>query len=237
MNHRQATLRALEALRHFAAQGDLTAVDAIAALTAGMVAERRKRDPNSPGAHRMRELRRRKTDPPEASQGASQAPSQSVSQEASQVVSQTPSQPSPLASPLPVSLSESFQLLTPSQQTQNACAREDVTKVYKHWLAVMGKDPARHKLTTDRRAKIVTRLRDHSADDLCAAIDGCKRSDFHMGAGGQAYNDLTTILKSASSVDQHIDRARGNGAAVQRKGAPAPVATAADWAEMEAEGG
>jgi uncharacterized phage protein (TIGR02220 family) len=77
----------------------------------------------------------------------------------------------------------------------------------------MGKSPARSKLTPKRKAKIEARLKEgYSVADLKAAIDGCKRSAWHMGENdrGQPYNGVQTIFRDGETVEGHIERAAGN---------------------------
>lgn len=87
----------------------------------------------------------------------------------------------------------------------------EVRVVYEYWLAVMGKNPKRTKLTPERRRTIQARLRDgYPLDDMLSAIDGCFSSDFHMARGeyrGRTkYNDLTLILRNGSNLEGFRDR-------------------------------
>lgn len=80
-------------------------------------------------------------------------------------------------------------------------------RVFDHWVGAVKRDPARTKLTRDRAAKIRGRLREgYTPEDLMRAIDGCAKSEWHMGANDRQtpFNDLTTICRSAETVDRHI---------------------------------
>lgn len=81
--------------------------------------------------------------------------------------------------------------------------------VFDHWVRVMAKDPARTLLTSDRRKKLkAMRAEGYTDEQLCQAVDGCKRSEWHMGRNpsGQAYNDLVTILRDGATVQAHMER-------------------------------
>ena len=106
-----------------------------------------------------------------------------------------------------------------------------VREVFDHWVVVMGKPPTA-KLTADRRSKVVARLNEgYTVVDLKRAIDGCRHSTFHMGDNDrhQPFNDMNTILKSGKTVEEHMARVNGNGAAGR---GPARAAT---LEELQAE--
>lgn len=89
-----------------------------------------------------------------------------------------------------------------------------VDPVFAHWVAVMGMDANRVKLNAKRREKLRARRAEGYTDEqLCQAVDGCKRSPFHMGENDrrEVYNDLVTILKDGSAVEKHIARLAGPG--------------------------
>lgn len=84
-----------------------------------------------------------------------------------------------------------------------------VSLVFDHWKSVMSHPDAR--LVPKRKKLIEARLREgYSVDDLKAAVDGCKASDFHQGKNdsGKVYDDLTLILRSGDKVEQFKN---GNG--------------------------
>lgn len=79
-----------------------------------------------------------------------------------------------------------------------------VREIFNHWLFVFEKDSEKTTLTADRHGKVLARLREgKSVEDIKRAIDGCKRSAFHVENG---HIDLATICKSAAAVDSHIAR-------------------------------
>ena len=119
-----------------------------------------------------------------------------------------------------VSVSESVSVANDLGESEG----DPVEAVHRHWVGVFGRP--RTKLTPERRRKVQARLRDgYTPDDLCKAVDGCAKSQFHVDGG---YTTLGTILKSAETVDQHIERAR-RGAV---RGL-APPASASDFDAMD----
>lgn len=116
---------------------------------------------------------------------------------------------------------------------------EDVRAVFTHWLAITKHDAARTKLTKERRAKIVARLREgYTVDQLKQAIDGCAKSPFHSGDNdrGQRYDDIVTTLKSGSSVEQHIERLTGSATSRGRAAASSDEELREMAARLEREG-
>lgn len=86
---------------------------------------------------------------------------------------------------------------------------DGVQEVFTHWQTVMGEEKS--KLTKGRAEKIKARLRDgYSPEDLKQAIDGCRKSDYHMGRndGGKVYNCLTLICRSAEKLEQFMGYAK-----------------------------
>lgn len=82
---------------------------------------------------------------------------------------------------------------------------EDVLLVFNHWQTVMSKNKA---LLDDKRSKIINRaLKAYSIDDLKHAIDGCAKSDFHMGKNptGTKYNELSNIFGDSEKTDRFIE--------------------------------
>lgn len=88
----------------------------------------------------------------------------------------------------------------------NGCS--EVQEVMEFWKSRMGKPKA--KLTTDRRSKIRSRLKEgYSVDEIKQAITGCASSEFHMGKndGGKVHNDITLILRTGSKLEQFKEMA------------------------------
>lgn len=84
---------------------------------------------------------------------------------------------------------------------------DPVSEVFEHWRVVMGKSGTA-KLSDKRRRHIEWALREYGRDVAIAAIDGCSRSDFHMGrdrkSGGTAYNDPELIFRDESHVERFL---------------------------------
>lgn len=86
---------------------------------------------------------------------------------------------------------------------------DSTDRVFAHWVATMGKDPARSRLNAARKAKLKARRSEGYTDEqLCQAVDGCRLSPFHMGQNdrGEVYTDLATILRDGTTVEKHIER-------------------------------
>lgn len=105
---------------------------------------------------------------------------------------------------------------------------QETREVFEHWVAVMGMDPQRTKLTTQRASKVNARLKEgYTVDRLKAAIEGCRRSDWHMGANddGRPQNDLEQICRSGGHVERHERHASGAVGAPRKIAAdPVPLA-------------
>jgi hypothetical protein len=112
--------------------------------------------------------------------------------------------------------------------------KADVQRVFEHWQQVMDKPAC--KFTRDRVSKVNARLNDgYTVEKLCQAIDGCKLSTFHMGDNDRTtpFNDITTILKSGRTVEEHVERAEGRAPAA-RGPAKAPATLPRHYLETAA---
>ena len=82
-----------------------------------------------------------------------------------------------------------------------------VDRIFDRWRVVMGKPRA--KLDPKRRRLIATRMREHDEATLIAAIEGCARSDWHMGrdakSEGRANNGLELILRDAAHIERFAE--------------------------------
>lgn len=86
----------------------------------------------------------------------------------------------------------------------------DVKLVFDKWVVEMGRDPQRTKLTGDRHAKILARLREgYSRDELIVAVMNVAQSAFHRGDNERqtAYDDITLICRDGA----HLERFRDMG--------------------------
>ncbi len=86
-------------------------------------------------------------------------------------------------------------------------------KVFEHWRTVMGKN-ARTAFDDRRRKAVEKRLSDgYTVEDLCRAIDGCRRTPHNMGANDrkERFDDLELICRDASHVDRFRATAEAAG--------------------------
>jgi len=83
----------------------------------------------------------------------------------------------------------------------------DTQEIFDYWVLVMGKDPKRTKLSTERRKKINDRLKDYSIGDIKQAIDGCRSNEYNMQNG---YNDIELICRNSAKLESYRDRTNGN---------------------------
>ena len=78
-------------------------------------------------------------------------------------------------------------------------------RVFSAWVVATERDPARTRLTVQRRKKIETRLREgYSEDELTAAVRGISLSAFHRGDNDAKtrYDDLTVALRDGGQVER-----------------------------------
>ncbi len=108
----------------------------------------------------------------------------------------SPDQPLPLDAPR-------------AQPEPTASAPADAVRVFDHWRAKL--EHPRAKLDPKRTRLIRDRLKQFSADDLCRAVDGCARSDFHMGkhpkTQGQRHDAIELICRDAAHVEKFLELA------------------------------
>jgi hypothetical protein len=99
----------------------------------------------------------------------------------------------------------------PGTSRTNTQTVEAVRLVFEHWTVVMNKPKA--KLTGDRERRIKARIREgYTVDDLKAAVDGCKASDFHQGrdpkSDGKVWDDLELICRDGKHVEQFMGHSK-----------------------------
>ena len=91
----------------------------------------------------------------------------------------------------------------PNKKTLSASA--DVVEVFEHWKIVMGHPMAK---LDDKRKRLITMAMKigYTTDSLCAAIDGCAKSSYHMGQNERSakYDSLDLILRNADKIDSFI---------------------------------
>lgn len=93
-------------------------------------------------------------------------------------------------------------------EAQKATAKE----LYHYWIRATGRNPAAFKDTSERRSKVLARLKDgFSAGDIKAAIDYASTSEFHQGKNDrkQRYDDLTTICMNETRLENYRNLSRG----------------------------
>ena len=86
---------------------------------------------------------------------------------------------------------------------------DPATEVFSYWQRVMGRTDA--LLSAERRAVIGTAFDlGYDIPSCREAIDGCRRSAFHMGEmdRSKVFNDVVDIFKDASTIDKHRQRVR-----------------------------
>lgn len=116
------------------------------------------------------------------------------------------------------------------KELTNSSESEDIRQVFDYHVSIFntGRGP-KAKLTDDRRRKIRARLKEgFTVDQLKDAILGCSKSNFHVSGG---YTGLVTILKSAESVERHIERLSGVGG--NKPTGPAQPMEPDEWTEED----
>lgn len=87
-----------------------------------------------------------------------------------------------------------------------------ISEVYEYWLRLMR--PGRTRvpaLDAKRRLKVASAIADYGAAECMRAIDGCTRSDFHMGRNRQnkKYNDLELIFRDQDHIERFLSYSPG----------------------------
>lgn len=95
------------------------------------------------------------------------------------------------------------------QQRRKAAgvSEDEILEVYEHWISVMRPGKKRVPgLDEKRRLKVASAIADYGVGDCKLAIDGCSRSDFHMGRNKQKrrYDDLELILRDQDHVERFL---------------------------------
>jgi hypothetical protein len=95
------------------------------------------------------------------------------------------------------------------QQRRKAAGvpEQEILEVYEHWISVMRPGKKRvPALDEKRRLKVASAIYDYGVEDCKLAIDGCARSDFHMGRNKQKkrYDDLELILRDQDHIERFL---------------------------------
>lgn len=87
---------------------------------------------------------------------------------------------------------------------------EGARELFEHWRSVMGKSSAT-KLDDKRKRRCEWAIREYGIEAARLAIDGCARSDWHMGrdprSNGVTYNDLSLIFRDSTHFERFRDLA------------------------------
>lgn len=115
-------------------------------------------------------------------------------------------------------------------------AATDVRKVFDTWQESKAAQSG-HKQTAvldePRRKQIQRALRNHSLDDVLAAVQGWRKSPHHRGENDTAtvYNDLELLLRNAGHIEKFRDLHNGkNGAGSTKPPTAAEMVAASDAA-------
>lgn len=98
--------------------------------------------------------------------------------------------------------------LTKQKRVKAATVVDELAQqVYEYWCAVMR--PGRKRvpqLDTKRMIAVKAAIHDFGVEDCMKAIDGCAKSDFHMGRNKQnkRYDDIELILRDQEHVERFI---------------------------------
>lgn len=104
------------------------------------------------------------------------------------------------------------------QQRRKAAAvpENEILEVYEHWIQVMRPGKKRvPALDEKRRLKVAAAISDYGVEDCKNAINGCARSEFHMGRNKQKkrYDDLELILRDQDHVERFLSYLPADGGA------------------------
>lgn len=87
-----------------------------------------------------------------------------------------------------------------------------IEAVFEYWIETMNKRRSIVRLDSKRRLSIGAAIHDYGLELCKQAIDGCKRSPFHMGQNkqGKVYNDIELILRDAEKIERFLSFVPGN---------------------------
>lgn len=94
----------------------------------------------------------------------------------------------------------------PSKVKTGIFRSDPARDIFEYWQGIMEKPRA--KFGADQRKKINARLEEGWEPDLLKqAVDGCKASDWHMGANprNRRYDSIDLIFRNAGKVQEFID--------------------------------
>jgi hypothetical protein len=86
--------------------------------------------------------------------------------------------------------------------------KDEVKDIFNYWVAAMGKNPNKCKLTPKRKKAITDRLKEgYEADDIKDAISGCRQDAWSMGANSRnkPFNDIELICRSGEKLEHFAE--------------------------------
>lgn len=109
----------------------------------------------------------------------------------------------------------------------------EVQEVFDYWKQAMRHPQAR---LDDKRAKAIgQRLADgYTVGQLCQAVDGCRKSPYHMGQNDSntVYDDIELICRNTSKVESFINRGSATPNGIN-PGLQSQIDSLQEWMEQE----
>lgn len=103
----------------------------------------------------------------------------------------------------------------PFPDPKESTPKETVARIYAHWRSARGKTHARYNTISPKRlAKIKTRLKEFTEDDLIRAIDGVAKDPWPERCHN---DDLELIFRSRDQVEKFLDLADRIDVPVERR--------------------
>jgi hypothetical protein len=94
--------------------------------------------------------------------------------------------------------------------SSSAAPSPDELEIFQYWQGVMGSPKS---VLDEKRLQVIRKALKlgYPVDDLKLAVDGCRKSDFHMGTdpknlNGTKYNGLELIFRDREKIDGFISR-------------------------------
>ena len=89
------------------------------------------------------------------------------------------------------------------KEKDNSNERQEMERIYNHYLDQFGTTAGRYKLTDKRKAKLKSRLQDCGADMLIDAIDHARADYFYNGDNDRGWKaDLDFIIRSYENTER-----------------------------------
>jgi hypothetical protein len=129
--------------------------------------------------------------------------------------------PTGVQSPAPEPSKKPSEKNRPAVEPAGSTARGDVRSVFDAWVAATERDPARTKLTADRRRRIEKAIASHGVDDCSAAVRHIGQDAWARGANDRSrrFDDIEHALGSAERIERWRDqqpRQAPNGGRAER---------------------